>query len=166
MTRLTARLLVKGTGQAIGYEEESLHNEPAIAQNAIMPIVKKVENNILCIMTAPVIALQSITLKNPVANLPYTLLKAPRALIIKQVHIPMGKLKAAKPQPKLAEAQTQQQHQLHLPISVVPWQVTWGYQSRGKAMQSLMMVDTGAAITLLIKKWADTHGLTIKEKAA
>ena len=24
------------------------------------------------------------------------------------------------------------------------------------------MVDTGAAITLLIKKWADAHGLTIK----
>ena len=28
------------------------------------------------------------------------------------------------------------------------------------------MVDTGAAITLLIKKWADAHGLTMKEKAA
>ena len=28
------------------------------------------------------------------------------------------------------------------------------------------MVDTGAAITLLMKKWADAHGLTMKEKAA
>ena len=28
------------------------------------------------------------------------------------------------------------------------------------------MVDTGAAITLLTKKWADAHGLTMKEKAA
>ena len=28
------------------------------------------------------------------------------------------------------------------------------------------MVDTGAAITLLIKKWAYAHGLVIKEKAA
>ena len=28
------------------------------------------------------------------------------------------------------------------------------------------MVDTGVAITLLIKKWADAHGLTMKEKAA
>ena len=27
------------------------------------------------------------------------------------------------------------------------------------------MVDTGAAITLLTKKWVDAHGLTIKEKA-
>ena len=28
------------------------------------------------------------------------------------------------------------------------------------------MVNMGLAITLLTKKWADTHGLTIKEKAA
>ena len=28
------------------------------------------------------------------------------------------------------------------------------------------MVNMGAAITLLMKKWADTHGLTIKEKVA
>ena len=29
-----------------------------------------------------------------------------------------------------------------------------------------MMVDTGAAITLVMKKWADAQGLAIKEKAA
>ena len=29
-----------------------------------------------------------------------------------------------------------------------------------------MIVDTGVAITLLMKKWADAHGLTMKEKAA
>ena len=28
------------------------------------------------------------------------------------------------------------------------------------------MVDMGVAITLLTKKWADSHGLTMKEKAA
>ena len=28
------------------------------------------------------------------------------------------------------------------------------------------MVDMGTAITLLMKKWADAHGLTMKEKAA
>ena len=28
-----------------------------------------------------------------------------------------------------------------------------------------MMVDTGVAITLLMRKWVDAHGLTIKEKA-
>ena len=27
------------------------------------------------------------------------------------------------------------------------------------------MVDMGMAITLLMKKWVDAHGLTIKEKA-
>ena len=29
-----------------------------------------------------------------------------------------------------------------------------------------MIVDTGMAITLLMKKWADAHGLTMKEKVA
>ena len=33
-------------------------------------------------------------------------------------------------------------------------------------MKGLLMVDTGAAITLLTKKWADAHGLPVKEKAA
>ena len=33
-------------------------------------------------------------------------------------------------------------------------------------MQGLMMVDMGAAIMLLIKKWADVLGLTMKEKVA
>ena len=28
------------------------------------------------------------------------------------------------------------------------------------------MVDTGTAITLLTKKWADAHGLPVREKAA
>ena len=28
------------------------------------------------------------------------------------------------------------------------------------------MVDMGAAITILTKKWADSHGLTMKDKAA
>ena len=28
------------------------------------------------------------------------------------------------------------------------------------------MVDTGAAITLLMKNWADAHSLIVKEKAA
>ena len=36
---------------------------------------------------------------------------------------------------------------------------------RGEATKGLIMVNKGAAITLLTKKWADTHSLTIKEKA-
>ena len=28
------------------------------------------------------------------------------------------------------------------------------------------MVDTGTAITLLMKRWADAHGMTIKENVA
>ena len=40
----------------------------------------------------------------------------------------------------------------------------WVVQPRGEAIQGLIMVDTGAPITLLTKKWADAHGLTVKEK--
>ena len=65
--------------------------------------------------------------------------------------MPMAKLKAAKPWPEPAEAQTQQQHQLHLPVSVTPWEVMWGDQPKGKATKDLMIVNTGVAITLLMK---------------
>ena len=47
--------------------------------------------------------------------------------------MPMGKLKAAKLQPKLLKPKLSNQHQPYLPISVAPWQVTWGDQPRGKA---------------------------------
>ena len=42
----------------------------------------------------------------------------------------------------------------------------WGDQPKGEATNGLMMVDMGIAITLLMKKWADAHGLTVKKKAA
>ena len=41
-----------------------------------------------------------------------------------------------------------------------------GDQPRGEAMQGLMMVNIGVAIMLLMLKWVDAHGLTVKEKAA
>ena len=44
------------------------------------------------------------------------------------------------------------------------WQVTWGDQPKADATLGLMMVDTGAAITLLIKKWVDAYSLAVKEK--
>ena len=39
-------------------------------------------------------------------------------------------------------------------------------QPRGEATQGLIMVNMGVAIMLLMKKLADAHGLTMKEKAA
>ena len=42
----------------------------------------------------------------------------------------------------------------------------WSYQPRQKATQGLIMVDMEAAITVLMKKWADGHSLSMKEKAA
>ena len=56
MTSLMERLVGEGTGQAIEYKEKLLHNTPAIAQTAIMSMAKKIEDNILRMMTAPIIA--------------------------------------------------------------------------------------------------------------
>ena len=106
MTSLTERIMGKGTRQAMEYKEESVHNVPIAAWNAILSIAKKVKGKILCVMTLPVIALQSTVLQTPVANPPHALLRAPNALIIKRVCMPTGKLKAAKPWPELTEAQT------------------------------------------------------------
>ena len=55
---LPKRLAGKGTRQDIEYEEELVHNAPAIASNAVISVAKKVEDNVLQMMTALVAALQ------------------------------------------------------------------------------------------------------------
>ena len=55
ITSLTERLMGKGTGQAMEYEEELVHNVPTAACNTIVSIAKKVEDNVMCVMTMPVI---------------------------------------------------------------------------------------------------------------
>ena len=53
------------------------------AQNSIISIAKKVKDNVLHVMTASVIAPQSITPQTRVANPLHALLRAPNTLIIK-----------------------------------------------------------------------------------
>ena len=65
------------------YQEDLVHNAPAISQNTIISVAKKVEDNSLCVMTAPVIMPQPAMLQNPATNLPRTLLKVPNTLVIK-----------------------------------------------------------------------------------
>ena len=107
MTSLNERLTGEGTRQAMEYEEESAHNVVTAACNTIVSIAKKVEDNILHVMTAPVIMLPSTMPKAPAANLPSALLRVPNALVIKWVCMPTGRLKVAKPRPEPAEAQMQ-----------------------------------------------------------
>ena len=83
MTSLTERLTGKGTRQAMEYEEESVHNTPMAARNAVVSMAKKVEDNVLRVMTAPVVMLPSAVPKTPEANPPGILPKAPNALVIK-----------------------------------------------------------------------------------
>ena len=83
MTSLTKRLTGKGTGQAMEYEEESVHNVPTAARNAVVSMAKKVEDNVLHVMTALVITPPSAMPKTPEANPLGVLPKAPNALVIK-----------------------------------------------------------------------------------
>ena len=83
MTSLTERLTGKGTGQAMEYGEESVHNVSTAARNAIVSIAKKDKDNVLHVITMPVITLPSAVLKSPAANPPSTLLRPPKALVTK-----------------------------------------------------------------------------------
>ena len=56
----------------------------------------KVEDNVMCIVMAPIIMLQPTMPSNPAANLLHDLLKVPNAMVINQVHMPSDKLEAAK----------------------------------------------------------------------
>ena len=82
MTSLTERIMGEGIGQAMEYEEKLVHNVPTAACNAILSIAKKVEDNVLYVMTMPVIMQPSAALKTPVSNPPSTLPRAPNALVI------------------------------------------------------------------------------------
>ena len=83
MTSLTKRLMGEGTRQAMEYEEESMHNVPKAAQNAVIFIAKKVKDNVMHVMTAPVVTPPSTAPKIPEANPLGVLPKAPNALVIK-----------------------------------------------------------------------------------
>ena len=65
------------------YEEESVHNAPMAARNAVMSMAKKVKDNVLRVMTILVVTPPSTVLKTPEANPPGVLPKAPNALDIK-----------------------------------------------------------------------------------
>ena len=83
MTGLTKRLMGKGTGQAMEYEEKSVHNVPTTAHNTVVSMAKKVEDNVLHVMTVPVIMPPSAMPKSLVTNPPSTLLRALNTLVIK-----------------------------------------------------------------------------------
>ena len=57
MTSLTKRLMGEGTGQAMEYKEELVHNVPTAARNTIVSIAKTIKDKVLHVMTTPVIML-------------------------------------------------------------------------------------------------------------
>ena len=60
-----------------------MHNVPTAARNAVVSMAKKVEDNILRVMTAPVVTPPSAAPTTPEADPPGILLKAPNTLVIK-----------------------------------------------------------------------------------
>ena len=83
MTSHIERLTGKGTRQAMEYEEESVHNMPIAAHNAAVSMANKVEDNVLHVMTAPVVTPPSTVPNTPEANPPGILPKVPNVLVIK-----------------------------------------------------------------------------------
>ena len=81
-----------------------MHNILSVTQNAIVFVASKVKDKVLQVMIVLIIVLQSTAPSNPVASLPCALLKALNSLVINQVCMPSGKLKAAKTWPELTEA--------------------------------------------------------------
>ena len=65
------------------YKEKLVHNVLTVARNAVVSMAKKVEDNILRVMTAPVVTPPSAMPTTPEANLPGVLPKAPNVLVIK-----------------------------------------------------------------------------------
>ena len=65
------------------YKEEWVHNVPTAAHNSMVSIAKKFKDNVLHVMTTPVIMLPSATLKSPAANPLSALLRVPNALVKK-----------------------------------------------------------------------------------
>ena len=57
------------------YEEESVHNAPTAARNAVVSVAKKVEDNVLHVMTAPVVTPPSTAPTTPEADSPGVLPK-------------------------------------------------------------------------------------------
>ena len=60
-----------------------MHNVLTAARNTVVSIAKKVEDNILHMMTMPIITQPSAAPKFPAANPLSVLLRVPKALIIK-----------------------------------------------------------------------------------
>ena len=83
MTSLTERLMGKRTGQVMEYKVESVHNVPTAARNTVVSMARKVKDNILRVMTAPVVMPPSAAPKTPEVNLLGFLPKAPNTLVIK-----------------------------------------------------------------------------------
>ena len=118
---------------------------------AVVEVARKVEDNVCRVVTAAVNQAPS---------------RVPGSLSIKQVRRASGKLLATKP--VAATANVVQHQQPHISVAVAPLggaqPSKWEDESATtitSATRGAMMIDTGAAVTLVTKDWTDAHGLKV-----
>lgn len=124
---------------------------------AVVKVAKKVESAVNRIVTAAT--------TEPKASHASSV---PGSCVIKQVRRASGKLVAAKPVSAAQSASSPLQP--HISVSVAPLgganqPSKWEDESSKTtvaASKGVMMIDTGAAVTLVTKAWADAHGLQIR----
>ena len=115
--------------------------------DAISSVARKVEGGV-----AKAVAPVAEAAPTPSHSLP----TAPHAATIKQVRHATRKMDSAK---KVEGAALDHYWQPYIAITAAP--IKSGTSST--PTKGTMMVDTGASITLVMKKWAETHGLRISE---
>lgn len=125
---------------------------------AVVKVAQKVESAVNRIVTAA-----TTTPSTPYSS------SVPGACAIKQVRRASGKLVAAKPVSAAQAAPSPLQP--HISVTVAPlggvsqpskWEEDSAAKTTVAASKGRMMIDTGAAITLVTKAWADAHGLQIR----
>ena len=159
----------KGTWQAMEYKEELVHNVPVAAWNAIVSVAKKVEDNVLHMMTTLVIVPHPTSCHKtqwPTHHMPC--LGHPMPLLSSRYAVAYRQAQGCK-----AVAWAHQSPELSNDTSYT-YLLSVLYPGRSHGVISLgarplkvwWWLNMGVAITLLMKKWEDAHGLTVKEKAA
>ena len=125
---------------------------------AVVSTTKRVEEYIDRLVAA---AVPAASKKAPTPVVPSP---APGALTIAQVRKATGKLLAAKPVPVAPSMY----HQPHIEVAIAPLgggaTSKWEEPSAQKtvtATKGSVMIDTGAAVTLVTKCWAEAHGLKV-----
>ncbi len=123
-------------------------NQAERITTAVVEIAKKVEKHLPSVLTTTASA-------SPTTSPP----TAPGAAIIKQVRSAAGKILAA----KSVASPTLPLRQPHIEVAVQGGEKSKWEGGKPAPTKGHVMVDTGAAVTLVTAAWARAHGLKVNE---